>query len=755
MMGGSPGPLRFAQPLLASQITWLIPLAIVGGFVAAWRIRWRRPLSPEATSLLLWAGWLGTHWVVFSFAQGIFHEYYSTIMGPAVAALAGVGTVALIREWREAGRGYLPMALILTAGWQAYLIWSHPDVRPWLLPTIGAGVFAGVLGLLVARRLAGRRGGDPWTAIAAGIGVGAVMVSPAYWSLSVVLAPANPVMPAADPSRLTGRPDVMPPVPFGLEGHERLIDFLRANHHGERIMLAGLSAMEVAPVIIHSGEPAVSLGGFMGADPVVSPDNFRDMVQAGQVRFVLLGGPGSGGGPPGGGPGGAGEPLGGGPPLPGPFGPNANADLVAWIREHGKVVESHLWQDEDKDEPEGLPQGRGPMARLHRLARLYDCNPGRGRLLPAPIPFDAPPPPWGDDLIFMLEQDPLMKLSLVIPVFNEEEVLPTLLGELGRVLEGLDCEHEIIFVDDGSRDSSRGLLAEAAKADTRIKVLGFSRNFGHQAAITAGLDFSSGDAVVVMDADLQDPPDLLPEMLAYYRQGFDVVSAQRVSREGEGPFKRATASLFYGLMRRAVDPRLQPQVGDFRLFSRTAVTAIRGLREQHRFLRGMIAWLGLREAIIPFHRPARVAGTTKYPAWKMMQFAWTAISSFSALPLKLSLIAGLLLSASGLAYSAWVIYEALVLKTTVRGWSSLVCLQLLFCGAVLVALGLVGDYVARIYEEVKGRPLYVLTEAINLSPGFSPPARVLAVTEGRPIEASRSESEAAAFAGFHDSRSDR
>lgn len=158
MMGGSPGPLRFAQPLLASQITWLIPLAIVGGFVAAWRIRWRRPLSPEATSLLLWAGWLGTHWVVFSFAQGIFHEYYSTIMGPAVAVLAGVGTVALIREWREAGRGYLPMALILTAGWQAYLIWSHPDVRPWLLPTIGAGVFAGVLGLLVARRLAGRRG---------------------------------------------------------------------------------------------------------------------------------------------------------------------------------------------------------------------------------------------------------------------------------------------------------------------------------------------------------------------------------------------------------------------------------------------------------------------------------------------------------------------------------------------------------------------------------------------------------------------
>ena len=207
------------------------------------------------------------------------------------------------------------------------------------------------------------------------------------------------------------------------------------------------------------------------------------------------------------------------------------------------------------------------------------------------------------------------------------------------------CDYEIVCVNDGSRDASRRLLTEAAVADQRIKVLGFSRNFGHQAAITAGLDFAAGDAVVVMDADLQDPPQLLPEMVKLYEQGFDVVSAQRTDRQEEGLFKSATAAMFYSLMRRAIDARLQPQVGDFRLFSREAVVALRGFREQHRFLRGLVAWLGLREAIIPFSRPPRVAGTTKYPTRKMIRFAWTAISSFSALPLRLSLIAGLLLSA--------------------------------------------------------------------------------------------------------------
>lgn len=307
-----------------------------------------------------------------------------------------------------------------------------------------------------------------------------------------------------------------------------------------------------------------------------------------------------------------------------------------------------------------------------------------------------------------------MLLSVVLPVYNEEEALPHLLAAVRPVLESLDCEYELIFVNDGSRDGSRRLLQELANADPAIKVLGFSRNFGHQMAITAGLDAAAGDAVVVMDADLQDPPDLLPEMLALYRQGFDVVSPQRATRD-EGLLKRLTAAMFYGLMRRAIDSRLQPQVGDFRLFSRAAVSALRSFREQHRFVRGLVAWLGLKEAILPYHRPPRVAGTTKYPAWKMLRFAWTAISSFSALPLKLSLLAGLLLSALGVLYTLWVVYETVVLQTTVPGWSSLVCLQVLFSGATLTAVGLVGDYVARIYEEIKSRPLYVVTETVNWS----------------------------------------
>ncbi|MFO0953423.1 MAG: glycosyltransferase family 2 protein [Isosphaeraceae bacterium] len=318
-----------------------------------------------------------------------------------------------------------------------------------------------------------------------------------------------------------------------------------------------------------------------------------------------------------------------------------------------------------------------------------------------------------------------MRLSLVIPVYNEEAALPALFRALAPVLEMIGCEHELVFIDDGSRDGTRRILADAAALDPRVQVIGFSRNFGHQAAITAGLDFATGDAVVVMDADLQDPPELIPDMMELFRQGFDVVSAQRVGREGETPFKRGTAALFYALMRRAVDERLTPQVGDFRLFSRAAVNALRGFREQHRFMRGLVAWLGLKEAILPFRRPPRVAGETKYPAWKMARFAWTAVSSFSALPLKLSLYGGIGLTLLGLLYSAFVVYETLVLKTTVRGWGSLVCLQLVFSGATLTAVGLMGDYVARIYEELKGRPLYVVSETRNVAGLVTLPPRAL------------------------------
>lgn len=305
-----------------------------------------------------------------------------------------------------------------------------------------------------------------------------------------------------------------------------------------------------------------------------------------------------------------------------------------------------------------------------------------------------------------------MVLSVIVPVFNEAETLSILMPRLSTSLKNV--EWEVIFVDDGSTDASLDIIRKAAALDRHIKLLSFSRNFGHQAAITAGLDFAEGDAVVVMDADLQDPPELLPKMLELYQEGYDVVSPRRVSREGETLIKRWTAKLFYRFMALMADKRLAAEVGDFRLFSRRAVLAIRTFREQHRFMRGLVAWLGLKEAILPFERQTRAAGETKYPMLKMLQFAWTAIASSSALPLRLSIGAGVILSCAGFVYLARVVYLALWTNVLVPGWASVVVLQCIFSGVILLALGLMGDYVARTYEEAKGRPLYIVTSALNV-----------------------------------------
>ena len=316
-----------------------------------------------------------------------------------------------------------------------------------------------------------------------------------------------------------------------------------------------------------------------------------------------------------------------------------------------------------------------------------------------------------------------MLLSIIIPVYNEAEGLPTLMARLGPVARGIDWDYELIFVNDGSTDQTRKILEDMAARDRCVKVLSFSRNFGHQAAVTAGLDFANGDAVAVMDGDLQDPPELLPEMLGLMRLGYEVVSAQRRARPGDGIWKSSTAAAFYWLMRRFIDRRLAPEVGDFRLFSRSAVLALRGFREQHRFMRGLVAWLGLKEAIVPFHRDSRAYGTTKYPLFKMLQLAWTAVSSFSALPLRLSTTLGTVVTLFGLGYFLYSIFAALVAKTTIPGWTSLVCLQIVFSGTILTAVGLVGSYVARIYEESKQRPLYVVAGLNNFEIRETPPQR--------------------------------
>lgn len=323
-----------------------------------------------------------------------------------------------------------------------------------------------------------------------------------------------------------------------------------------------------------------------------------------------------------------------------------------------------------------------------------------------------------------------MLLSIVIPVYNEREGLPLLWERLKTVPDMLPCDCEFLFVNDGSTDGTAGIVAELAQTDRRIRVLNFSRNFGHQAAITAGLDFVEGDAAVVMDADLQDPPELIPEMVRLFLEGYEVVSAQRQERPGDGPWKRWTAAGFYWFMRRFVDPRLAAEVGDFRLFSRSAILALRKFREQHRFMRGLVAWLGLKEVIIPFQRSERAKGSTKYPAFKMLQFAWTAVTSFSALPLRCSTAVGFLVSLFGIGYFLYSIFSAMVTKAVVPGWTSLVCIQIIFSGAILMAVGVLGNYVARIYEESKQRPLYVISEAWNTA-GEEAPERGV-VLESRP-----------------------
>jgi dolichol-phosphate mannosyltransferase len=325
-----------------------------------------------------------------------------------------------------------------------------------------------------------------------------------------------------------------------------------------------------------------------------------------------------------------------------------------------------------------------------------------------------------------------MLLSLVIPLFNEEAVLPLLVERLDAALSRLDCDAEVVFVDDGSRDGTLAQVREVAARDPRYRALSFSRNFGHQAAITAGLDVAAGDAVVIMDADLQDPPEILARMLQLYREGYDVVSAQRVGREGDGWWKRTTASAFYWIMRKTVDERIVPEVGDFRLLSSAVVRALRQFREQHRFMRGLIAWLGFREAVVPFERGPRAAGTTKYPTLKMAAFAWTAITSFSGLPLRVGVLAGLVMTLMGALYFVYALYRALVAHATVPGWTSLVFLQIFFSGATLLSIGLMGEYLARVYDESKRRPLYIVRDAINL-PGVDAPAdrTVLVVPRSR------------------------
>lgn len=306
-------------------------------------------------------------------------------------------------------------------------------------------------------------------------------------------------------------------------------------------------------------------------------------------------------------------------------------------------------------------------------------------------------------------------LSIVMPFYNEEEIFCVLRSRLTEFLDSTLYPCEVIAVNDGSSDRTIDKLVEWSAADSRIKVLNLSRNFGHQYAATAGIDHASGEAIVLIDADLQDPLEVIGVMVEQYCQGYDVVCGQRVARSGEGIFKKFTAWMFYRSMRIFFLKSLPPDVGDFRLMSRRCVDSLRAMRELHRFLRGMVAWVGYPQICVPYERQARAAGTTKYPLRKMVRLAWTAAVSFSALPLKASFFgAGLMtLIAIEEAVRALVAHFS---GDTVPGWTSLMVVLCLSNAAIMIMVGILGEYVGRVYEEGKGRPLYIVADTWNLMP---------------------------------------
>src|SRR5580704_15504043 len=305
-------------------------------------------------------------------------------------------------------------------------------------------------------------------------------------------------------------------------------------------------------------------------------------------------------------------------------------------------------------------------------------------------------------------------LSLVLPIYNEEEVIPELHKQLQEFLVKLALPAEVVFVNDGSRDKSMELLRGIATDEPRYRVVSFARNFGHQRAITAGIDYARGKAVVVMDADLQDPPEVVIDMVAKWREGFDVVYGKRRSREGETFFKLVTAKAFYRLFAAMIPIEVPLDTGDFRLMSRRVVVALRELKETHRFVRGMVSWIGFKQTAVLYDRPGRVAGETKYPLRKMVRFAIDGITSFSILPLRFATYLGMVISLLTVLYALYAIIAHFALHQTVQGWTTTVVLVALFASVQLLMTGILGEYIGRIYEQVKQRPLYVVGERVNL-----------------------------------------
>ncbi|MBI3970570.1 MAG: glycosyltransferase family 2 protein [Chloroflexi bacterium] len=307
-------------------------------------------------------------------------------------------------------------------------------------------------------------------------------------------------------------------------------------------------------------------------------------------------------------------------------------------------------------------------------------------------------------------------ISVVAPAWNEAPTLPEFYRQVAAVLDEMSEPWELILVDDGSADSTRSIIRELHARDLRVKGISFSKNFGHQVAITAGLDHARGDAVVVIDSDLQDPPHVIPELVARWREGYQVVYAQRAARVGETWFKRVTASLFYRLIRRISNVDIPVDTGDFRLLDRRAVDALRSMREHHRYVRGMAAWIGFRSIGVPYHRAARHAGETKYPLRRMIKFALDGITNFSYLPLQLATYAGFLVAGLSLIGIFIAVVLRLFLGHALTGQATTLVSVLFLGGIQLIFLGIIGEYLGRIYDEVKRRPLYIVDDAVGFAP---------------------------------------
>ena len=303
--------------------------------------------------------------------------------------------------------------------------------------------------------------------------------------------------------------------------------------------------------------------------------------------------------------------------------------------------------------------------------------------------------------------------SLVVPAYNEEGVIAELAVHLVEVMDALDGDAEAILVDDGSRDRTYELMLEVAREDPRFRLIRLSRNFGHQIALTAGVDLAAGDAVIVLDADLQDPPEVVLDLAARWREGYDVVYAVREERVGEKRFKRATAAAFYRAFNRISEVEVPVDVGDFRLVDRRALDVFNQMRESNRFVRGMFSWIGFRQTGVVYTRQERFAGETKYPLRKMLRFAATGVISFSAAPLRVALNLGFFVSFLSFALLIWSLIVKLTGFYNVPGWTSIVVVTTFIGGIQLIVLGVIGEYIGDIHAEVKRRPLYVVSELEN------------------------------------------